>query len=242
MAAAGVREVVNQQNELIVKVNIMLQVTEKYYKREFWATENLKYVKPHFRLSKAAKIVNDIARSKKCELLDVGCGPATLGRLINKNIDYYGIDIAVHNPAPNLLQTDFLAAPINFGVRHFDIIVAQGVFEYVGKFQEEKLVEIGRLLKSGGTFLVSYVNFGHLHRVVYEPYSNVQSFDEFQKSLARVFRINRCIPTSYHWYHREPNREWLKAIQMRINLKIPLLSRLFAVEYFFICSTNGFGA
>ena len=73
---------------------------------------------------------------------------------------------------------------------------------------------------------------------MYEPYSNVQSFDEFRQSLASVFRIDRCFPTSYHWHHREPKREFMKAIQMRINVNIPLLSRLFAVEYFFICSSR----
>lgn len=214
----------------------MAQVTEKYYPQDFWATENLKYVKPHFRLSKAARIVNGLARGKECDLLDVGCGPATLARLINEKINYHGIDIAIHNPAPNLLQTDFLAAPIQFGERKFDIIVAQGVFEYVGKFQAQKFAEIKRLLRPQGTFLVSYVNFDHLHKFVYEPYSNVQSFEEFRKSLAQVFHIDRCFPTSYHLHHHEPNREFTKAIQMRINVKIPLLSRLFAVEYFFICS------
>jgi 2-polyprenyl-3-methyl-5-hydroxy-6-metoxy-1,4-benzoquinol methylase len=222
-------------------VHFMAQVTENYYKREFWATENLRYVQPHFRLAKAARIVNRLARDKECELLDVGCGPGTLSGLLNKNIDYYGIDIAIHHPAPNLLQTDFLAGPIQFGARQFDIIIAQGVFEYVGTFQAQKLAEIKQLLRNRGIFIVSYVNFDHLHCRVYEPYSNVQPFEEFRKHLARVFHINRCFPTSYHWYHREPNREWLKAIQMRINLKIPLLSQLFAVEYFFICSSDGSG-
>lgn len=214
----------------------MAEVTEKYYKREFWATENLKYVRPHFRLAKAARIVNRLARGKECELLDVGCGPATLAGLLDKNIRYYGIDIAIHNPSPNLLERDFLAEPIQFGGRKFDIVLAQGVFEYVGKFQAQKLAEIKQLLRDRGTFIVTYVNFGHLHGRIYEPYSNVQSIEEFQKSLTEVFRIDLCFPTSYHWYHREPNKEWLKAIQMRINLKIPLLSRLFGVEYFFICS------
>jgi SAM-dependent methyltransferase len=214
----------------------MVQVLEKYYKRDFWAAENLKYVQPHFRMSKAARIVNGVVRGRRCDLLDVGCGPATLGSLLNKNIDYYGIDIAIHNPAPNLLQADFLSAPIQFGERQFDMIVAQGVFEYVGKFQSQKLTEIRQLLRNGGTFIVSYVNFDHLHRFVYEPYSNVQSFDEFRRSLASVFRIDRCFPTSYHWHHHEPQRMFMKAIQMRINVNIPVLSRLFAVEYFFICS------
>jgi SAM-dependent methyltransferase len=214
----------------------MAEVMEKYYKRDFWANENLKYVKPHFRLTKAARIVNRVARSKDCELLDVGCGPAALAGLLDDNISYYGIDIAIHNPAPNLLQRDFLAAPIEFGEKQFDIVVAQGVFEYVGAFQSQKFDEIRRLLRKQGTFIVSYVNFDHRQRFLYEPYSNVQSFQEFRQSLERVFKIDRCFPTSYHWHHHEPNREFMKAIQMRINLRIPLLSRLFAVEYFFICS------
>jgi SAM-dependent methyltransferase len=222
-------------------VHFMGQVTDKYYKREFWAAENLRYVQPHFRLAKAARIVNRLARGKECELLDVGCGPATLASLLDKNLSYYGIDIAIHDPAPNLLQADFLTGPIRFGAKQFDIIVAQGVFEYVGTFQAQKLAEIKQLLRNRGTFIVSYVNFDHLHSRVYEPYSNVQPFEEFRKSLSRVFRIDRCFPTSYHWYHHEPNREWLKAIQMRMNVKIPVLSRLFGVEYFFICSLDSSG-
>ncbi len=214
----------------------MAQVTENYYKHEFWATENLRYVKPHFRLAKAARIVNRLAKGKKCELLDVGCGPATLAQELDGNIQYHGIDIAIQRPAANLIQSDFLAEPIQFSGKQFDIVVAQGVFEYVGKHQIEKFKEIKKLLKPGGVFLASYVNFDHLHSRIYEPYSNVQPLDEFHVSLQSIFRIDRYFPTSHHWYHREPNREWLKAIQMRINVTIPMLSRRFAVEYFFLCS------
>lgn len=220
----------------------MVETTEKYYKRDFWAVENLKYVEPHFRLTKAARIVNRLARGRECELLDVGCGPATLAHLLDANIGYYGIDIAIHNSAPNLLQTDFLSVPIQFGDKTFDIIVAQGVFEYIGRFQSQKLTEIRQLLRKGGKFIVSYVNFDHSRRHVYAPYSNVQSFDEFHKSLAHAFHIDRYFPTSHQWYHREPSRAFAKAVQMRINVNIPLLSRLFAVEYIFICSANGAGS
>ncbi len=214
----------------------MAQVAETYYKREFWAGENLKYVEPHFRLTKAARIVNRLAGHRACDLLDVGCGPATLAKFVRKNIDYYGIDIAIHNPAPNLLQTDFVAAPIQFAHKKFDIIIAQGVFEYVGKFQAQKFAEIANILNENGSFLASYVNFDHLHRFVYEPYSNVQSFEEFKTSLEQFFHIDRCIPTSYQWHHREPSRKINRAIQLRLNVKVPVLGRLFAVEHFFICS------
>jgi len=217
----------------------MMQVTEKYYKRDFWAEENLKYLQPHFRLAKAARIVNRVACGRQCSLLDVGCGPAALAHVITRNIDYYGIDIAIHNPAPNLLQRDILADPIEFGDKQFDIIVAQGVFEYVGAFQVQKLGEIKRLLKKHGRFIVSYVNFDHIHKFVYEPYSNVQPLSEFSESLRRVFHIDRRFPTSYHLHHHEPQRRFMKAIQMQINVDIPLLGKLFGVEYFFICSLDG---
>jgi SAM-dependent methyltransferase len=216
----------------------MEQVTEKFYKRDFWAEENLRYSKPHFRLAKAARIVNRIARGRKSELLDVGCGPATLASVIDPNIAYYGIDIAIQSPAPNLLQADFVAEPIRFGNKQFDIVVAQGVFEYVGAFQADKFAEIKRLLRPEGKFVASYVNFDHINRFVYEPYSNVQPLGLFRESLRRIFRIDRCFPTSYHLHHHEPQREWMKTVQMRINMNLPVLGRKFGVEYFFICSLN----
>ncbi|HKR29695.1 MAG TPA: methyltransferase domain-containing protein [Terriglobales bacterium] len=216
----------------------MAQVIEKYYKEEFWATENLNYAQPHFRLEKAARIVNRLSRGRRCDLLDVGCGPATLARLLDSNIAYYGIDIAIHHPASNLMQYDFLEEPIRFNDLKFDIIVAQGVFEYIGRFQDVKLAEIARLLRTGGIFLASYVNFDHLRKSLYEPYSNVQSFDEFRGSLAQVFRIERYFPTSVRWRHQEPKGRIMKRVHMHFTRNIPFVSRKFAVEHFFICTPH----
>jgi SAM-dependent methyltransferase len=217
----------------------MPDTSAQYYKRDFWIQENLKYAQPHFRLEKAARIVNRIANGKKCDLLDVGCGPATLRHLLDRNIQYHGIDIALHEQSSDLLQLDFLENPISFKGKKFDIVLAQGVFEYVGAFQAQKLSEITRLLKDHGTFVVSYVNFDHRKRQIYWPYSNIQSFGDFYNSLGQCFRVDRFFPTSHHWQHREPSRPLVKAIQMRININIPLISRLLAVEYFFICSLKG---
>jgi SAM-dependent methyltransferase len=112
------------------------------YKRDFWIKENLKHAEPHYRLQKTARLINRIADGRQCDLLDLGCGPATLMRLLQDNIHYYGIDIAIHDLALNLLEADILQAPIKFGDRRFDIIVAQGLFEYVGGFQAAKFAEI----------------------------------------------------------------------------------------------------
>jgi SAM-dependent methyltransferase len=208
------------------------------HKKDFWSTENLKYDRPHYRLEKSARIINRLARDNECTLLDVGCGPAALMPLLRPDIQYYGIDIAVHNPAPNLIEADLLETPIRFGDKRFDIILAQGFFEYTGKFQAQKFAEIAGLLNDGGIFIVTYVNFSHRNRRIYWPYSNVQSLDDFRQSLAQHFRIHRSFPTSHNWNHSEPNRELLKAANMNLNINVPFISRLLAVEYFFICSAR----
>ena len=82
------------------------------YKHDFWIKENQKHVPAHYRLQKSARLINAIAGRDERDLLDVGCGPATLMRLMRPNIHYYGIDIAIHDPAPNLLETDILEKPI----------------------------------------------------------------------------------------------------------------------------------
>ena len=207
-----------------------------HYKKDFWSKENLKFVSPHFRLEKAARIANRIAQGKECDLLDVGCGPATLGRLLSSNINYFGIDIAIPSPAPNLIEMDILEKPIGFEGRQFDIIMAQGVFEYLGRFQSQKLAEISGILRHNGKFVVSYVNFGHRNRELIEPYSNVQPLHDFRDSLAQYFTIERLFPASHNWHHGQPNRWFMKASQKHLALNIPFISPLLAVEYFFICS------
>jgi SAM-dependent methyltransferase len=211
-------------------------VSNTLYKRDFWSKENLQYRQPHYRLEKSARIVNRIARGRRRTLLDVGCGGAALRPLIRPNIEYYGIDIAIHDPAPNLIEADFLEAPIPFADKRFDIVTAQGVFEYVGDFLPWIFSEIARLLNAGGIFIGSYVNFDHHDRFIYWPYSNVQGWDEFKRSLAQHFQIRRFFPTSHNWRHSEPSRKLARAANMYINANVPFISRALAVEYFFVCS------
>jgi SAM-dependent methyltransferase len=208
------------------------------YKRDFWCEENLKYSRPHYRMEKAARLINRLARGQERTLLDVGCGPATLMSLLEPNIQYHGIDIAIHEPAPNLIESDFLEEPLQFDGQRFDIVLAQGVFEYVGKLQSPKFVEIAQLLNRGGVFVVSYVNFDHRRREVHWLYSNVQPFKDFRRSVAEHFKILRFFPTSYNWNHSEPNRKLVRSANMHLNANIPIISPVLAVEYFLICSAR----
>jgi SAM-dependent methyltransferase len=206
------------------------------YKKDFWSEENLKYSRPHFRMEKMARLINRLSRDRERSLLDVGCGPATLASLLDPNIKYHGIDIAIQRPAPNLIEADFLETPIRFKDKKFDIVIAQGVFEYVGNFQSQKFAEIAQLVNGDGVFVVSYVNFDHRQKDVYWPYSNVQSFGDFRRSLAEHFTINRFFPTSYNWNHWEPGRRLLRAVNMPIKFNIPVVGPALTVEYFLLCS------
>jgi SAM-dependent methyltransferase len=210
------------------------------YKKDFWSKENLNYSRPHYRLEKSARIVNKLARGKKSTLLDVGCGPAALMPLLRSNIQYYGIDIAIHAPAPNLIEADLLSVPIQFDNKRFDIVIAQGFFEYAGAFQAQKFAEISGLLNDGGIFIVSYVNFGHRNKAIYWPYSNVQTLGDFRESLTQHFEIKRSFPTSHNWNHSEPRRKIIKAVNMYTNINVPFISPVLGVEYFFICSKLSF--
>src|SRR5215831_8032246 len=93
----------------------------RYYKREFWSKENLKFSHPWYRMEKCARLIDRLAQGRECTLLDVGCGPAALMQLLPSNVEYYGIDIAIQDPAPNLIEADILEAPIKFDDKRFDI-------------------------------------------------------------------------------------------------------------------------
>jgi SAM-dependent methyltransferase len=213
--------------------------TVRYDNRDFWSKENLKFAQPHFRMEKAVRIINAITKGRESDLLDVGCGPATLMHLLGENIYYHGIDIAIQLPAPNLIEADFVKTPIEFDGKKFDIVIAQGIFEYVGTVQAQKLAEINDLLNDRGKLIVSYWNFGHRAKEIYPPFNNIQSMKRFRESLTCYFSIDRSFPVGHNWQQHEPGRKLMRAAQMQINMNIPFISPVLAVEYFFICSPKG---
>lgn len=211
------------------------------HKRDFWINENKKHIPVHYRLQKCGRIVNALAAGKESDLLDVGCGPATLMKVLDRNIHYYGIDIAIQEAAPNLLEADILMAPIRFDDKRFDIVVAQGLFEYIGTRQSQKFGEIAQILRENGIFVVTYTNFGHRARRIFEVFSNVQSMGAFRNDLERYFTIDECFPASHNWIGGQPTRKLVMAANMHFNMNIPVISRKLAVEYFFVCSRRLLG-
>src|ERR1017187_257602 len=111
----------------------MKEVTQDYRNKDYWIVENAQYAEPSFRLRKCARFVNQLAKGRALSLLDVGCGPAALRPLLDPTISYYGLDLAIHDPASYLREADFVKNKIAFDERRFDFIVAMGFFEYMGQ-------------------------------------------------------------------------------------------------------------
>ncbi len=217
---------------------IISQQIAESHKRDFWIKENQKSALPYFRLRKCGRIVAAIAGGREGDLLDVGCGTATLMCLLPENIHYFGIDIAIHNPADNLREADILQTPIAFDDMKFDLVVAQGLFEYVGSQQSEKFREIAQVLRPDGTFIVSYTNFGHRDSRAFEAYSNIRPLRDFRADLDRSFRIRRSFPAAHNWYGGQPRGRAAVAVNMPVTANIPFFSPKLAVEYFFVCSAR----
>ena len=216
----------------------MTRVNNKFFDKNFWLSEaGFYYTKPYLRLEKCARLVNRLARNSELELLDVGCGPATLAKFLNPNIHYYGIDIAIHTPGDNFQEVDITHQPIGFKDKKFDLVVATGLFEYMGAFQPQKLFEIQQILKKTGKFIVSFTNFNHINALTeYLPYNNTMSIADFQKDVARYFQIERMAPIFYNLKGTEPRRKWSYQIQKYVTFNLPVISAWFAVSYFFVCS------
>jgi len=204
--------------------------------KAFWSEQHQKFAEPHFRLLKSARLINRLAASRPCSLLDVGCARGALRELLQPNVDYFGIDLAIADPGPHFREMDLSDNPVDFDGRHFDFVVAQGVFEYLARVQGEKFREIAQILSPGGRFIVTYENFDHRQPSYFWAYRNVQSPAAFRSSLENEFVVERQLPTSLNWTHSQPVRPFLKAMNMPLVRPIPLVTRRLAVEYLYVCS------
>ncbi len=118
-------------------------------------------------------------------------------------------------------------------------MVALGLFEYLGDAQQEKFREIRSLLTPRGKFLVTYGNFDHHRPSVHWTYTNVQRPAAFRASLEQEFIVERQFPTALNWNQSQPVRALTKAVNMRIDRNLPLVTPSVAVEYFFVCRNAG---
>ena len=214
----------------------MPQAVENFRDRDYWIEENKLYIEPSFRLKKCAQTINDLAGGRQVTLLDVGCGPAALRPLLARNVEYHGIDIAIHEKVPWLRERNIAEETIAWDDKRFDFVCAMGFFEYMGHQQQKKFEEIRNILKDDGRFMMSYINFKHMKHMVWPNYNNVKPVGEMKKGVEQVFHVDRLFPASHNWRPKQPGKRHLPGVQMHINFAIPVVTPMLAVEYFFLCS------
>jgi SAM-dependent methyltransferase len=211
-------------------------MTEKYFSRDYWIQENLAYSHVYFRTEKIASIANALAKGERCDLLDIGCGPCTLATLLHKNINYFGIDIAIHDPKPYLVEADIVNNAIVWRDKSFDLIVAAGVFEYLGSLEKNKFAEINALLKPNGKFIVTYSNIQHRVKPLYPTWNNVKSIDDFKLNLEACYQVERYFPAYYSMSDRDLTNSTMRKLQLHLNCNVPFIDKLLGVNFIFVCS------
>lgn len=212
-----------------------MNIREKTYQsRGYWIEENLRYKHVYFRTVKIAHIINRLSRGKQCDLLDIGCGPETLSTLLEPNINYFGIDIAIHSPKQNLIELDIVHNPIEFREKSFDFVVAAGLFEYLGDQYEKKYSEIQRLLKPGGKFIVTYMNMKHCTKPYFPTWNYITSIERFKADLRKYFHVYHSFPSYYSNQPGDLTGSMIRKLQLHLNVNIPLLADKYGVNYIYI--------
>lgn len=207
-----------------------------YFKKDYWKKENLLYTSAHYRLQRVAQVINCISsKTEQKDLLDVGCGPATLATLLNSNIHYHGIDIALQKSGLQFLEKDIIGEAIDFKNKKFDFVIASGLLEYLGNNQVQKFEEIFNSLKNNGYFITTFSNLDHIQQPRYPSWNNYQTIDSLLHDFRLFFRVEKYYPGSHNIAFKEPSNKLIKKIQSCLCYEIPYFSKRFAVHYIFIC-------
>jgi len=184
------------------KTNWATDTAAAYWNKRIWNFDQL-----HPRLFLIRNLIDTILKPGS-QLLDVGCGAATLRRILQHDIEYFGVDIAsdviesFHDPV-HFEAIDFNLNPECFSGRKFDIVVCSGVFEYVQ--QPDRFIEfLGQKLADTGHLILTCTNRQH-HLSVRkwlrggfddnpDPHSNLLTIPQTMHLLAAYgFKILRHI-------------------------------------------------
>jgi 2-polyprenyl-3-methyl-5-hydroxy-6-metoxy-1,4-benzoquinol methylase len=174
----------------------------------FNAYVNARYIK-HIMLLKKVLQEKNISKSKKLNLLDIGCGDGVLLFLIKKYLaeyqfNFYGIDlseIALETAKDKIIDGDFSKSEVyetDFQDDFFDIVLSSDVIEHVN-FPDKMLQEAKRIAKTNAIII-----FGTPIRYTEYPLDkmHVREFfpEEFKKIIEKYFNHVKIIRSHKLFY------------------------------------------
>lgn len=115
--------------------------------------------------------LRNFLKSASGKILDIGCGNSPYEHLVNKNSRYFGIDIndQIKFDYNNKKIVRFDGSRIPFANRYFQSFICTEVLEHVVD-PVVLISEMKRILKSGGTGLVSIPWSARFHYIPYDYY------------------------------------------------------------------------
>lgn len=128
---------------------------------EHWNDRAGAFGTPHLRLRVIAGIVASLPGGART-LLDVGCSPGTLGAMLPRGTDYFGVDIASEIMPVGTSPDHFVVADLNAGeepfpAQRFDVVVVSGMFEYI-RDPSAFMRLLARRVRPGGHLILTYMN------------------------------------------------------------------------------------
>jgi len=174
-------------------------------------------------MRKVARMVSRLAGDREYDLLDVGCGPGTLQRLMPSNVPI----TASTSQSPRLritcLRRISWKPRSTSGIR-FDFVVAQGISSTWASTshrirRDRRTPQARRQVRAHVPELRPQATRGLL------AVQQCPAPGQLPRDLSRFFKINRSFPLSHNWNHSQPRRPLMKASQAHINLNVPSSAR-----------------
>lgn len=200
-------------------------------KLAYWENETQKYQEPHLRLKRLTGEINRLPLAAGA-VLDLGCGPGTLGRLIDRSrFKYFGVDVFKQELATgvygqfDLDHDTWEQFPFR---RRFDVVVISGVLEYLSPVRIKELLQFIRqtLAAPETAIIVTYTNFEHYARrpVNYHPaWTATWPIKKMLSVLADTgFQLIKKYPSYYFILGRRlfSLRIWLPWLSRRLGRQI----------------------
>lgn len=142
---------------------------------EFYNKRNVKENKKEKKLPESAKnIINILSRYNTEKFLDIGCGDICLSKNIIEKIDikeYHGVEISeagtleAQKLGIKAVKLDISEESLPFKDNYFDFVLAGELIEHLFD-PDHLLLEVYRVLKNGGFFLLTTPNLASWHNRV----------------------------------------------------------------------------
>lgn len=137
--------------------------------------------------------INNLNLKKNSKILDVGCYPPYIfNSLIKQGFSVYGIS-SPHEKFKhlNVKHLNLEKTPIPFPKDSFDLIIFSEVLEHLTTNISPILSEFHRILKPGGTLILTTPNVTRLQNLILLLFGKNIYFPLFQLSQEIYFRHNR---------------------------------------------------